>query len=765
MVVHKINTGLATAFVAAASLFATGETHLTLTTGGVDVVIDKDASPVVRFAASETSDILSLTLGASVPVVTEPIAGKNHIILGTNAWLSSQGIDTASLGRDAFLVAVTNGCVFIAGHDDSKADPLHLLKNPHWGAYRFRRGTLNGVYEFLERAADVRFYFPGELGTCIEPRSSIRLPEGKVVRGPMLPMVRWAEYSDGEWPDGADANRRLHPAKLLNMLRNRIPSVSPYDCCHGLRGFMYVERFGKSHPEYFALDANGNRMIEGSEWSRGHLCFTSGIREEIYRDCLSYCKGESADIRGIPSIAKPGTYGWNYNTTPERIDLMPQDGYAECFCPRCQAAMRPKDRKARMTEIIWGLVAEVAERLEKEGYRPKITMMSYADYADFPDCNLPDTIRLCVAKQGPWMWKEPGMIAADNAYYGDWTQRIGVKPWIWTYPTRVPCTQLNIPDVPGWSPRAWGAYYGAVVRNVSGIFAESETDRAIDNLLGYYILSRICWKNAVNADALIDEFYDRMFGAASPDVKAAMSLVEDLFVDKVAGRQRMTSIGPVACRPSEHQLWTEIYSREATDLLGRLFDAAGGKVLSASLEGRRVALFRRWMYEPVRRRGDAYRVASDVTAWRDWNKAHEAENILAGFKWNSGDGRFDPSEHVSWPASIRHDATSRKTTTHSFGSVALKSGRRYRLSYFVKTNDIQPVSRGGGVGPLIMAKGWSREFPETRNFLAGTVPWIRQVFEFTTPSDLSPEACPLYLRIRYATGTAWFDDVRIDEVP
>ena len=60
----------------------------------------------------------------------------------------------------------------------------------------FRRGTLFGVYAFLERFAGVRMYFPGELGTCVPRAERIIVPEGRVEESPAFSVRRYG-YEDG----------------------------------------------------------------------------------------------------------------------------------------------------------------------------------------------------------------------------------------------------------------------------------------------------------------------------------------------------------------------------------------------------------------------------------------------------------------------------------------------------------------------------------------------------------------------------------------
>ena len=49
----------------------------------------------------------------------------------------------------------------------------------------------------------------------------------------------------------------------------------------------------------------------------------------------------------------------------------------------------------------------------------------------------------------------------------------------------------------------------------------------------------------------------------------------------------------------------------------------------------------------------------------------------------------------------------------------------------------------------------------------GTLDWIHQSVEFTTNDDVTMKGykANLWLRVFNATGTAWFDGVRLEEMP
>ena len=72
-----------------------------------EVVIAPDAPKTVLFAADEATNFLSRVLGAPVPIVTTPSAGRASLVLGDNVYSRKAGIDVAKLPRDGFVLRTT----------------------------------------------------------------------------------------------------------------------------------------------------------------------------------------------------------------------------------------------------------------------------------------------------------------------------------------------------------------------------------------------------------------------------------------------------------------------------------------------------------------------------------------------------------------------------------------------------------------------------------------------------------------------------------
>jgi len=94
----------------------------------------------------------------------------------------------------------------------------------------------------------------------------------------------------------------------------------------------------------------------------------------------------------------------------------------------------------------------------------------------------------------------------------------------------------------------------------------------------------------------------------------------------------------------------------------------------------------------------------------------------------------------------------------------LKPNTRYRLSFFLKLENVRCEGKGGGAG-VTMMQGFNHSFPERTSY-TGTMDWTHAMFEFTTDPETNSRVRS-YIRLRMSartSGTAWFDGVRLVEL-
>ena len=759
---------------------------LELTPGNVDVVIAKDAVPVVRFAADEMTNFLSRALGCAIPVRNVPDPARASLILGDNEWSRAAGFETAKMGQDALRIKCEGRRVYIAGQDDATADPRDYLSGKMHGRYGtyFRRGTMFGVYEFLERYADAGFYFCSDLGTVVPKATRLTVPEGDFTVAPAFLERSWSYHSCGEPWDGLlkKKSARKRKKEWMAHVRSdvfRLRMATQYHTtCHGLRNFHLVRRFAKTHPEYFKMNKDGTRYLIDTEkkpYSRnGKLCLSNrGLREEIYQDVKAFLTGQSAESRGLKT--------WERRAfMPEGVvDIGMEDGYQECFCPDCQKAYDHSTPKYA-TKLVWGFWLEIANRLKKEGIPGRVTFgTDYSAWEMPKDVVLPDNIAPHTGGRGPWSVRRPKDFAKDIARYRDTFNRFGHKNNTWVYSGKFKCLQLDVPDIPDMTPRAFVTYYRAAAPYLTGSYDESQTDRYLFEVLNHYVYSKVAWDPNLDAERLFERMYRQLFGAGADEMRRFCEALEDLWLTRIRGKVEDTALGPVNLTPNPYEIWTDIYSDEFLTRARGWFDAAAGKVAADSDEAKRIALFRQEILERMIRAGTAFRASIDPAAELARRAAQKPVNLIpAGedfTKWKKrgyddaievGDGVLfegHPTALISLAEGRRE-----KLATYLRTPVRLEPGKRYRFSYFVKTDGVKRWSKKSGVTGCVWPGNKSQDktfvnFPSP--YLDGTVGWTHFAEEFDVPADYAADAKPyVTLRLLLASGKVRFAAPLLEEV-
>ena len=293
--------------------------------------------------------------------------------------------------------------------------------------------------------------------------------------------------------------------------------------------------------------------------------------------------------------------------------------------------------------------------------------------------------------------------------------------------------------------------------------------------LNIYVYAKLGWDPSLDIEALLDDWNGRLFGPAKAEMKAVYDILEEKWVGGVCkGRVVESALGPVTVAPSSGQLWSEIYTPAVIGELRRLFDAAAAKTAPGSLESRRVALMRAELLDSLSRQSEEADPAVELRR----RAARKPVNLVQNGDFASKDGwrksvkcgtaELDFNDKVTGTASacIASDKVpNRKVSESDFCTFAnLKSGRTYRLSYFVKTKDVVPYcnpgfSVGAGVCMWFSANHY-RQHPNPR--MTGSCGWIHQSCEFSPPVD-APRT-KLQFRLERSVGTMWVDGVLLEDI-
>ena len=782
-------------FILAAALIGCAPDQVALQRGRTEVLVAPDAPKTVLFAADEMTNFLSRVFGADVPIVTSPTPGRVSISLGRNEWSRAAGLEPEKLPRDGFCFKAEAGRVYIAGVDDPDADLRALVASGRLGGSLptvFSSGehaTLFGVYEFLERFAGCRLYFPGELGEVVPRKDSFSVPFGELKRQPAFTVRNIYLAGDGKWP-GARSDEERNRTKALDWLRLRLQTES-IPCCHGLNDLQFSDRFGETHPEWFHMTRNpvtGKLYRETgvgkvSYGSKNQMCFTNDeLWDQVFSDVKAYFDGEDPAKRGIKRVWNSRPSGWGPNFSGRFVDVMAQDGMQECLCDKCQAAYdKSLGIPGYATELFWGRTAQLARRLSDAGYPAIVTQMSYTPYSTIPKCDLPSNVWVMVARQGPWAVGNPAQLERQKADVKAWADKLGHKIWMWTYPAKHPESELGMAGPPDWAPRAWFRYYKEMAPWSMGTFAESESVNSIIHYMNYYVFSRLAWDLDVDIDALMSEHFTLMYGAGAAPMSEAFETFERKWIGEIVGKSVETLLGPRTQVPSRAELWGRVYSKAELDRLSGLFDAARDAVPEGSIEARRIALMRENFLDPLLAEGLKAVEMMSVEKAQARRKANPPKrNIVVngsfdpdGGGWNKPTGLcgYDTSTFVSPPASFRVANTNGVGWSTCMQNVMgkLKDDTEYKVSFFVKLDSVQRLQpRGHSCWIIAFYDTWyCKPHGGEYGSLLGTADWFYCEGKFKTKKRSPETKVEPYIAFGFnghMTGTAWIDDLVVEEV-
>ena len=214
---------------------------LTLANKGIPktaIVLPDGAGEVLLEAAMDLQVILEKIIGIAPPLKPDDgkpaPRGSTALHVGATAYAQSLGLDAGDAGVEGYRLITSGRDLFILGGSDS--------------------GTCYGVYGLLEDHLGVRFFMPGELFADIPAQTTLRLAP---IDEEKRPHFLHREFSGISSLEGAQWERR-------NRVSRRRPQLPYAGFHHALYSIFPVARYGKSHPEYYAL-IDGQRLIPASD--------------------------------------------------------------------------------------------------------------------------------------------------------------------------------------------------------------------------------------------------------------------------------------------------------------------------------------------------------------------------------------------------------------------------------------------------------------------------------------------------------------------
>lgn len=477
---------IAALMVATMAIGALAEGDMVLTKDGKSaytIVLSKDASPSEKHAAMELKDFLFQISGARLPIVTEgDFRPAKMIVLGDGDTLRELGvsIDFQDLGDEGFAIKTAGPHLVIAGGR--------------------LRGTMYGVYTFLEDVLGCRWYTPA--CSYIPRQSTISLRPLDIVQKPSF--ENREPFYTGAWdPDWAARNKVNGNSTKLD--RRRGGKVEYYYFVHTFAALVPLEKYWKDHPEYYSM-IDGKRTNDHTQ-----LCMTNPDVVRIATESV---------LRWIKERPSAKIYSVSQN-----------DWYNNCQCERCRAV---DEEEGSPSGLLLRFVNAIAEEVEKQYPDKLIDTLAYQWTEKPPKITKPRRnvrVRLCPisnCQHHPYEKCEKNASFMDNLR--NWS-KITDTLYIWHYNTIFPHYLSPLPDLE--ELQADIPMYKRF--GVKGVFCQGTYNAGwgpaggagfMDDLKAY-MLAKLLWDVNRDPKADVADFLQGFYGKAGKPIGQMLDLMHE----------------------------------------------------------------------------------------------------------------------------------------------------------------------------------------------------------------------------------------------
>jgi len=443
-----------------------------------EIVVSSDLRGQLRPVLADLVSIVESSTGAELPVVAES-TGRPALILT----IAAEG-ESGVLPREGFEIRTGADTVRIVGAD--------------------REGLYWGVYDFLERYVDARFYWPhysndfAGIGTSIIENPDLIVPAVHLSDAP-------AFAKRHRWPSGGP---RVGQARMSDHDRRlRSANTWPIDLIvhapHGWKNYYAEER-----PEIFQERRDGRRDFD-------MLCYGHPMTVQTYLEEIEYQLTTQEPISRERLIVRDNA-----------VTVSPADMDIACYSEECQALWDPDGGVYGTASRLMGqFVADLGREVKERWPHLTIIYLPYKNYTYAPEgIEFPDNIevQLC-GMPGLALYKDPTINASEQANIDAWVELTGRRIQNWHYS----CWPAHRTDAAYLFPHTIQRHYQENRDKTVGTFINGVKDHWPRQHLSLYVWLKVLWNPDVNVDAIIEEYLHRMYGPASEPMGELVHMLID----------------------------------------------------------------------------------------------------------------------------------------------------------------------------------------------------------------------------------------------
>ncbi len=536
------------------------------------IIVYENAPPRTRDAANELAICIEKISGQKPAVIDgAPTPTPERAI-----WVGVQPAVKALFPKTDFdlkqpeetVIAVSENHVVIAGRDrwDSAKADIRTKDGAVKGVQQ-EYGSINAVYTFLQDVLGVRWFWPGELGEDVPKRDAIALVP---MERRYVPQI----HSRG----GAFVFSRLGAkgyGHSQDWTRHQRLQLDAFEI-HGGHAFKeWWERYHEKYPEIFALQPDGTRSGYPSP-EGAKMCMSNPKVWELWLEEVA--QQLAADPHKTVFSASSND-GWNVgHCVCEKCSAWDHpEGEPRGFGWKGRTATRPalSDRDVTFANTLAGLLEQ---KYPGKGYR--VEMLSYGHSRPAPIVARPanNVVMSLVAN----FFGRDGLVDRGSTRGMTYQQQFDawakmVPTLFWRPNTGSPAGwQQGLPDI--FVQQTIRDFKHAGAAHCEGVFIDSTWEHWATQGPEYYVMAQLLWNPAVDADAVMADYYQRAFGAAAQPVREYFEAIE---------KERM----PFTAKNEEAGVFTfpKLYNEALLAASQNRLDQAAAAVPADSTFGKRVA--------------------------------------------------------------------------------------------------------------------------------------------------------------------------------
>lgn len=478
------------------------------------IKIADQTSSIHRLAAAELQKHLELITGVYIR-----IGEKNDTDYTFHVGTFPPGSEPQLNGHEEGFRIISDKNVYFYGDDFQpnlvKAnEDISMVSN-----HLTRSGTLFAVYDFLEDVLGIHWVMPGDQGIVYSPSKSLDLPKEKKQWVPKLAQrqirsgYKWKYYKDRLEKTTPEMFRiseedysKLEDENMLWLKRMRMGRHIKLNYGHAFS--TWWEKYGETHPEYFALNEKGERKpLYPKRPDRIKMCVSNPeLHKQIVKDWLK-----------AKSRAK-------FKQLYATINVCENDSAGFCVCPDC-LALDARNPGEKLTSHLTDRYVYFANKVTELAlsYDPDVYSVMYAyAYYRFPPRNIKVNPRVIVGAV-PFMLSP---YEENQKFYHDWraagVEKIFLRPNDQHLATGLPM---------GFEKAMFDAYKLGIENGIIGTDYDSLYNFWPVYGMGDYILAK-AHVDPSKSFEYWEEEYCSAYGAAAPEVKAYFAYWRDAICKK-----------------------------------------------------------------------------------------------------------------------------------------------------------------------------------------------------------------------------------------